>query len=168
LTPTLRRATARDVPAITALVHAAYVGTVDLLGREPMPMTVDYAEAVATHEVWVLDEGDRLTGVLELIAKPDAMWIENVAVAPDRQGHGLGRWLLSFAEERARESGRDAMGLLTNERYTGNITMYERYGYRETHREPYRGSDVVTFRKELPTRHGSAIRLADDPGAEPA
>jgi len=145
----LRRARQDDVPAITALVHDAYVGSVALLGRQPMPMTVDYAEAVALHEVWVLDEGDRLAGVLELIAKPDVMWIENVAVAPDRQSRGLGRRLLAHAEAQARERGLTAMGLLTNERFVDNIAMYERYGYRETHREPYRGSDVVTFRKAL-------------------
>ena len=41
------------------------------------------------------------------------------------------------------------MGLLTNERYLDNIAMYTRYGYRETHREPYRGSDLIYFRKAL-------------------
>ena len=128
--------------AITALVHDAYVGSVALLGRQPMPMTVDYAEAVALHEVWVLDEGDRLSGVLELIAKPDVMWIENVAVAPDRQGRGLGRRLLAHAEAQARERGLTAMGLLTNERYVENIAMYERHGYRETARAP-RGRPFV-------------------------
>ena len=135
--------------AITALVHDAYVGSVALLGRQPMPMTVDYAEAVALHEVWVLDEGDRLSGVLELIAKPDVMWIENVAVAPDRQGRGLGRRLLAHAEAQARERGLTAMGLLTNRRYVENIAMYQRHGYRETARAPRGGADVVTFRKVL-------------------
>ena len=135
--------------AITALVHDAYVGSVALLGRQPMPMTVDYAEAVALHEVWVLDERDRLSGVLELIAKPDVMWIENVAVAPDRQGRGLGRRLLAHAEAQARERGLTAMGLLTNERYVENIAIYQRHGYRETARAPRGGSDVVTFRKVL-------------------
>ena len=27
--------------------------------------------------------------------------------------------------------------------------MYERYGYRETHREPYLGTDLIHFRKTL-------------------
>jgi hypothetical protein len=27
--------------------------------------------------------------------------------------------------------------------------MYERYGYRETHREPHLGTDLVYFRKRL-------------------
>jgi hypothetical protein len=27
--------------------------------------------------------------------------------------------------------------------------MYERYGYRETHREPHLGTDLVYFRKDL-------------------
>jgi len=149
LTPTLRRATPDDVASITALVHDAYVGSVALLGRRPMPMTVDYAEAVATHEVWVLDAGDELAGVLELIPLADRMWIENVAIAPDRRGRGLGRQLLAHAEARALEHGLTAMGLLTNERYTSNLALYERYGYRETHREPRPGSDLVHFRKEL-------------------
>jgi GNAT superfamily N-acetyltransferase len=147
--PTLRRATGEDVAAITVLVHDAYVGWVPLIGRPPMPMTVDYAEAVARHEVWVLDEGDRLAGVLELIVKPDALWIENLAVAPDRQGRGLGRRLLAHAEAQARASGLDAIGLLTNERFAANIELYQRYGYRETHREPGGDSQLVSFRKTL-------------------
>ena len=41
------------------------------------------------------------------------------------------------------------MALLTNERYLSNIAMYTRYGYRETHRVPYLGTDLVHFRKRL-------------------
>ena len=147
--PELRRATPADVPAVASLVHDAYVGYTPLLGRTPIPLTVDYAEAVATHEVWVLDEGDRLAGILELLPERDRLWIENVAIAPDRQRRGLGRRLLAHAEDEARRRGLSVLGLLTNERYVDNIAMYERHGYRETHREPYGGSDLVHFRKEL-------------------
>ena len=144
----LRRARPADATAIRDLVHDAYAGSVALLGRTPMPMLADYDEAVRTHEVWVLD-GAGVAGVLELIAEPDQLWIENVAVAPAVQGRGYGRRLLGHAETRARELGLRAIGLLTNERYLDNIAMYERHGYRETRREPHLGSDLVHFRKDL-------------------
>jgi hypothetical protein len=41
------------------------------------------------------------------------------------------------------------MRLLTNERYLANIAMYTRYGYRETHREPHLGTDLVHFSRAL-------------------
>jgi GNAT superfamily N-acetyltransferase len=147
--PNLRRATAADVEAIRALVAAAYRGYIPLLGRTPTPMLSDVAAAVREHDVRVLDAGDRLVGVIELIARVDHLWVHNVAIAPDAQGRGLGRRLLAFAEDEARRLGLPAIALLTNERYLANIAMYERYGYRETHREPYRGTDLIHFRKTL-------------------
>jgi N-acetylglutamate synthase-like GNAT family acetyltransferase len=147
--PRLRRASRADVDAITRLVHDAYVGYTPLLGRTPIPMTVDYGAALEAHELWVLDAGDALVGVLELLPEPDLLWIENVAVQPALQGRGHGRTLLRFAEEQARSRGLAALGLLTNERYLDDIAMYEHYGYRETRREPYGGTDLVHFRKIL-------------------
>ena len=147
--PNLRSATQADVEAIGELVDAAYRAYIPLLGRTPTPMLSDFAAAVREHDVRVLDAGDRLVGVIELIAHDDHLWVHNVAIAPDAQGRGLGRRLLALAEDEARRLGLPAVGLLTNERYLANIAMYERYGYRETHREPYRGTDLVHFRKTL-------------------
>ena len=147
--PVLRRATPADAPAIAALVERAYVGYTPLLGRTPLPMLTDFAAAVADHPVWVLSAGATVVGVLELIAREDHLWIDDIAIDPERQGAGLGRRLLAFAEDEARRLGLPALGLLTNERYVANIAMYERYGYRETHREPYRGTDLIHFRKTL-------------------
>ncbi len=148
-TPELRRATDPDVAAIRALVDAAYRDYTPLLGRTPTPMLTDFAAAVRDHDVWVLDSGRQLIGVLELIARSDHLWVDNVAIDPAFQGRGLGRRLLGFADHEARRLDLPAIGLLTNERYVANIAMYERYGYRETHREPYRGTDLVHFRKTL-------------------
>jgi GNAT superfamily N-acetyltransferase len=147
--PVPRRATARDVPAIADLVTSAYRHYEPLIGRTPLPMLADYAEAVRDHQIWVLDGPAGPVGVLELEPRPDHLWIENVAIAPDRQGEGLGRLLLEHAESEARRMELDEIGLLTNERYAANIAMYTRYGYRETHRVPHRGTDLVYFRKRL-------------------
>lgn len=147
--PELRRAGDGDVAGIAALVDAAYGDYAPLLGRTPTPMLSDFAAAVREQDVWVLDAGSRLVGVIELIARPGHLWVHNVAIDPTVQGRGLGRRLLSFADDEARRLGLPAIGLLTNERYLANIAMYKRYGYRETHREPYRGTDLVHFWKPI-------------------
>ncbi|HSK51472.1 MAG TPA: GNAT family N-acetyltransferase [Clostridia bacterium] len=145
----MRRASDGDVPEIVDLVRAAYEGYGPLIGRTPLPMLTDFMVALREHEIWVLADGESLVGVLELEPRGDLLWIENVAVDPARQRRGLGRRLLGFAEDEARRRGIPAIGLLTNERYSDNIAMYRRYGYLETHRAPYEGTDLVYFRKEL-------------------
>lgn len=150
--PSLRHARPSDAGAIAALVAAAYRGYTALLGRTPLPMLTDYAAAIADHPVWVLAHGDEIVGVIELIERADHLWVDNVAIDPAWQGRGLGRRLLAFADEEAIRLGLPAIGLLTNERYVANIAMYERRGFRETHREPYRGTDLVHFRKALAGR----------------
>lgn len=147
----MRRAHAADAGAVRRLVHAAYAHYEPLLGRTPLPMLTDYDAAILDHEVWVLEAPDgQVIGVLELIERPGHLWIDNVAVDPDWQGRGLARGLLAFADDVARRRAIPELGLLTNERYTANIAMYERYGYRETHREPHLGTDLVHFRKRTP------------------
>ena len=112
-------------------------------------MLIHYADAVREHEVWVLELDDAPVGVIELDPRGDHMWVENVAVAPRWQGSGFGRLLLRHAEVEAARHGLREIGLLTNERYVDNIAMYTRYGYRETHRVPHQGTDLVFFRKQL-------------------
>lgn len=50
-------------------------------------------------------DGDILAALIETIDKGDHLVIENVAVAPAFQGHGLGRYLLAHAERLALEQG---------------------------------------------------------------
>ena len=147
--PVLRCAGDGDVGAITVLVADAYRHYEPLIGRTPLPMLTHYEEAVRQHDVWVLEADGVLLGILELDPRPGHLWIENVAVAPRWQGHGFGRLLLQHAEAEARRLGLDELGLLTNERYLDNIAMYGRYGYRETDRVPYQGTELVYFRKRL-------------------
>jgi ribosomal protein S18 acetylase RimI-like enzyme len=148
--PSLRRALPSDAPAVEALTAAAYGGYARLIGRLPTPMTADQVVAIRDHEVWVLaDDAGGLVGILELIRQPDHLWVESVAVRPDRQGRGLGRWLLDLAEQLAADAGYAEVRLETNERFTANVAMYRARGYRETGRVPHLGTDKLQFAKTI-------------------
>ena len=125
----LRRAGSADLPAIVTLQHAAYAKNRPLLGVEPLPLLVDYADILTSHEVWLADGAAGLDGVLILQAAPDHLLIWSIATSPTLQGRGLGRRLLAEAEQRARELGLSVLRLYTGEPLAGNIAWYERHGY---------------------------------------
>ena len=145
----LRPATPDDVPAITALVHAAYEKWVPLIGREPMPMQADYDEAVRDHMIDLLFDGDDLVGLIETIQHPDHLFIENVAVAPPRQGQGFGRHLMAHAEGKARTLNLFALRLVTNAAFASNVQLYRDIGYRVESQEAFLGGVAVHMHKAL-------------------
>jgi GNAT superfamily N-acetyltransferase len=138
-----------DAPAVAACVRAAYAHYVARIGREPAPMTADYAALIAAGEVWVIRAGAEIAGVLVLRPQPPALLVENVAVAPARQGKGLGRLLMAFADEHARAEGLGEVVLYTNERMTENLRFYPALGFTETGRAMQDGFARVFFRKAV-------------------
>ena len=132
--PPIVPATPGDAPAVTECVRAAYAGYVARIGREPAPMTADYAALIGAGEVWLTRADDEVAGVLVLRPQPPALLVENVAVAPGHQGRGLGRALMAFAEDHARAEGLGEVVLYTNERMTENLRFYPALGYVETGR----------------------------------
>lgn len=75
------------------------------------------------------------------------MHLENVAVAPECQGHGLGKRLIGHCEQTARALGCAAVELYTNEKMTENLSLYPAMGYVETGRRREDGFNRVYFRK---------------------
>jgi ribosomal protein S18 acetylase RimI-like enzyme len=147
--PQIVQATPGDARAVAECVRAAYAGYVELIGREPAPMTADYRALIDAGEVWVTKAGERVAGVLVLRPQPPALLLENVAVAPDRQGEGLGRALMAFAEDHARAEGLEEVVLYTNERMTENLRFYPALGYVETGRGMQDGFARVFYRKPV-------------------
>ena len=82
-------------------------------GREPKPMMADYAEAVQKHRIDLLYLDGELAALIEMVPAADYLLIENVAVSPALQGRGLGRMLLSHAEQIAASLGYDEIKLYT-------------------------------------------------------
>jgi GNAT superfamily N-acetyltransferase len=145
----IRPAASADATSIRDLTRAAYAKWVALIGREPLPMQADYDSAVREHAIDLLTVGGALVGLIETILRPDHLWIENVVVAPERQGRGYGRMLIAHAETRAAEAGCGEIRLQTNAAFAANLGLYARLGYAIDRTEPFRGGAVVHMSKRI-------------------
>jgi GNAT superfamily N-acetyltransferase len=144
----IRPAEPADRTAVETIVQAAYEPWAEVIGIQPLPMVADYGELITSGRVHVLENG-HIDALIVLEECDGVLLVENVAVRPDRQGRGLGRRLMAFAEFRARSLGLPALRLYTNEKMISNIALYESLGYRETGRETIDGRHAVHMRKEL-------------------
>jgi ribosomal protein S18 acetylase RimI-like enzyme len=146
----LRPATPADATAIRDVTRAAYAHWVPVIGREPVPMTIDYEQAVRQHDFDLLYRQGELVGLIETMLQDDHIWIENVAVLPACHGQGLGRILLAHAETRALDAGCNESRLLTNAAFESNVALYKKIGYRVDRTEPYKdGGTTVYMSKRL-------------------
>jgi ribosomal protein S18 acetylase RimI-like enzyme len=143
----LRTAREQDADAIRTLARQAYAKWVAVTGREPLPMRVDYAQAIAEHRFDLLYAADILVALIETVPDGEYLLIENVAVAPAAQGRGFGKRLLKHAEELAASSGLQGTRLYTNKLFATNLQLYEALGYRVDREEELNGGIAVHMSK---------------------
>jgi ribosomal protein S18 acetylase RimI-like enzyme len=145
----MRQAVAADAAAVRALTREAYHKWVAVTGREPLPMRVDYVEALARHRFDLLHEDGVLVALIETERNDDHLLIVNVAVAPSRQKRGLGRRLLAHAEQLAQQEQLGTLRLYTNARMVENIALYKSLGYAIDREEPVGTSIQVHMSKAV-------------------
>ena len=145
---TMKQATVADAAAVLALTRESYRKWVAVTGREPLPMRVDYAEALLKNRIDLLYEGDTLAALIETELEPDHLLIVNVAVSPAFQKRGLGRRLMTHAEDLAAEAGRTKLLLYTNSLMAENISLYQKIGYR-IEREQQFGTSVQVYMSKM-------------------
>jgi ribosomal protein S18 acetylase RimI-like enzyme len=145
----IRAATAADVPAIAEIVDQAHRRYISSIGKPPGPMLDDYAARVSEGAVWVLEERAVIAAIIVLLPTPNYLLLDNIAVSPTRQGLGLGRRLLGFAEDEALRRGYREIRLYTHETMVENQRLYASIGYEETGRGSAAGYDRVFMRKRL-------------------
>jgi ribosomal protein S18 acetylase RimI-like enzyme len=146
--PGVRRATPGDAPQVARLLHD-FQAEFD----EPSPgveaLTERYGELIRSKEMIVLLVGDRPDGFAQLRFRPWVYsagfhsYLEELYVAPDRRGNGLGRALLEAAMETARGEGAEQMELGTSEADVAARALYESAGF--TNREGSPDGPVMLF-----------------------
>lgn len=149
---TVSRVTPDDAGEILTVQRAAFVSEALIYGDVDMPpltQTLDQLRAeLADNDGWVARSDGRLVGAIRAVQHDDLLMIGRIAIAPDMQGEGIGRALLSAAED---ASSARAAELFTGSLSEANIRLYEGCGYAETQRIAQDdGTEQVFLRKQLP------------------
>jgi ribosomal protein S18 acetylase RimI-like enzyme len=119
------------------------------MGRKPAPMVADFAAQIADGEVYIAtDDHGVFQGFIVFYAEDGHILLENVAVLPRAAGRGVGKALIGFCEDAARQRGLN-VHLYTNEKMTENLSIYPKLGYVEVARRTEDGFNRVYFVKTL-------------------
>jgi amino-acid N-acetyltransferase len=133
--PTIRRMRAADDAAVKALLIDSHLPIQDL-------------ESAADLQCWVIEESDRVIGVVGLQGAGDAVLLRSLAILPARRGQGWGRMLVATAEDAARAAGVRQLVLLTETAHAFFAALG--YGVIERYRAPETVRLTESFRSLCP------------------
>lgn len=147
-----------DAGEILTLQRAAFLTEAQLHGDPflpPLVESLDQLRAVLAGEAILLKAmlGARIIGSVRGQFNDRTCLVSRLMVAPDQQGQGVGAALMTALEDEAARRA-DLCVLFTGHLSTGNLRLYRRLGYAETHRE--RVADHLTLvhmRKSLVHDH---------------
>ena len=135
-----------EAAAVQEVSAAAYIPVYQpVIGAVPKPAREEYTSRIERGEVWVLETGGSLAGVVVLEPATDHLMLYSIAVHPRHQGQGYGKLLLAFAEQRAVTAGLPEVRLYTTTLMKQNLAFYRGCGYAEVGVRPH------------PTRRGAVI-----------
>lgn len=120
LLPAIERSAASlfaDIPGLAHLAEGAVIG-ID-----------EHAEYLAENRLWVAESGESVAGFLAATELDSCFHIRELSVRRDAQGQGLGRALLGYAIDAARQRGYRNATLTTFSNVPWNAPFYARFGF---------------------------------------
>ena len=133
---TLRTATAEDVASLVTLLNAAFAMERAFMDRDRI-----YPDEVVAYmnagTYFVVDgENGALASCMYLAQRGDRMYLGMLAVNPSRQGGGLGKRMMTFAERHAVSSGCRALDIRVVNLRTELPPFYRALGFVDNGTEP--------------------------------
>jgi GNAT superfamily N-acetyltransferase len=141
---TFRSATRNDIPEIVRMLADDELGRQRERYENPLPdsyyAAFDQINGNPYFELIVAEMDGRLVGTLQLIFIPSISFqgglraqVESVRVDETLRGRGIGKRMMEWAMERARERGAHVVQLTTHNTRASAHRFYERLGFKGTH-----------------------------------
>jgi len=132
----MRTADAGDVPAIVALLNAAFAMERDFIDKDRT--SAPEIERYMTTGTFLVVDGDdsRLASCMYLEQRGDRLYLGMLAVNPAQQGSGLGRQMMDAAERHAAALGCGAIDIRIVNRRTELPPFYRKLGFVDNGTEP--------------------------------
>jgi ribosomal protein S18 acetylase RimI-like enzyme len=157
----IREARREDIPTLVAIIGTAFRKVADRLGLAP---DKDSKHASNITDAWITGDMDK--GVRYFILEADGLpagavtvgqahsggaFIGRLSVLPDYQGRGVGHRLLTYAIEKAAETGAKyiSIGVISDEKHL--VDWYGRMGFTVNRRSKFEHFpfEVMMMRREL-------------------
>jgi ribosomal protein S18 acetylase RimI-like enzyme len=126
-----------DVPALGALMLAAYRGTVDDECESEADAIAEVERTLAGDYVpllddcsFALDEGPRIAGASMITLWEGDPFLTYVFVHPDMKRRGLGTFLTTTSANALVTAGYSQLGLFVTEENEPAVTLYRKLGFR--------------------------------------
>jgi ribosomal protein S18 acetylase RimI-like enzyme len=132
---------------LLALILASFAhmdGVIDPPSSAKRLTPVSLSDKARTEIGFVAIEDGALVGCVFCKPEPGFLYIGKLAVSPACQGNGLGRRLLTVAEETAREKGLPALRLETRIELAGNHAIFAAWGFTRTAENSHPGFTRTT------------------------
>ena len=150
---TIREARADEIEALIPILRQA----------EESERALRWSLANLSDTVYRMDDGGELVGAATMHWRGDPCEIIELAIAPERQGQGLGRQFVRWLIDEARRRGKRRLLVGTANSSISNIAFYQKCGLRMDHvrhdyfryyREPHYENgiqirDLLVFRYDL-------------------
>lgn len=152
---TIRTAKQDDIPAMVAVVNAAFAVEREFRAGE-RTSAADILRLMEKSAFFVAEEDGQIVGAVQARVKHPAGYFAMLAVDPRVQRGGIGRALREAAENHCRDHGCAAMTLMTGSVRPELVQYYARAGYRITSVQPQQPGapftkkfDIVHMAKRL-------------------
>ena len=132
----VREASGADAEALSALINEAY-GVEAFFVRGLRTDCADVLAQQRTGVFLVADQEGEIVGCVYLRCSSEPAYIGLISVDPKQQGKGLGRRLITLAEERCRAEGRTRVAIWVVNLREELFPWYEALGYRRVREEPF-------------------------------